>query len=757
MKAHEYAILRETFEHARQSTAAETQKLVDNLHTEHPTVAKRLQRMLAVLEDNRVGTITALSTAEADTATAMIGPYKLLGRIGEGSSGVVYLGQQSSPVHRLLAIKLLHPNQATDGNLRRFELEQQILATLDHSGIVTMVGSGVEERGLPYLVMPLVPGVAITEFCRQEELSIEARVKLFASTCRAVQHAHSHGVIHRDLKPGNILVSMVDGVPVSKVIDFGIAKIADSGGRDATSGTQPIGTLRYMCPEQVLCKQPTVQNDVYSLGAVLYEMLTEMPVNAADSEIAPPSLKSERDIPRELDWIVLKAVAHEPSRRYSTVNELCDDLERFGRGETVAAGPPAKVYRMVRWLRHRLPLAITGGIALATVVMGTGISWNFAVREHEARIKAEDSFDVLAEFLSELDPYVALGKDRQKLREALEASVQRLNQNSNSPNRSSLCRIYGLALANVGDSQRALPLLLEAEAITRHSEISGVQRLNTLMAIVRIYCDDDREQDGRQYLAEIKTIACEQLNDERTCLGAELLRYRVTRHEVPLEELAAHAHKLSTRLGPSDPFTIAAERMSLRKIFSTEKELDSEKRARVRADVTAALRNCRERAERLCGRSHPFVYEDISLEAWGILDGKDGAPKIVAFANELLADTEKYLGRLHRTTILFRGNLALGCSLTGDHERALKENQRALQDAEEYKGKLSEVCEQVRRERIEILQRAGRHDEAIKLAHELDVLRGGNNPEPALILARVYELAGEPDKAAWWWEEYLRR
>ncbi len=767
MKTHEYSLLRESFERARQSTAADVEELLRELRADHPAVAARLERMLALLEDNRIEKRSDLSTVQPDTATAMIGPYKLLGRIGEGATGVVYLGQQSSPVHRLLAIKLLHPNQATDGNLRRFELEQQILATLDHSGIVTMVGSGIEERGLPYLVMPLVPGVPITEFCRQEELSIEARVKLFASTCRAVQHAHSHGVIHRDLKPGNILVSMVDGAPVSKVIDFGIAKIADSGGRDATSGTQPIGTLRYMCPEQVLCKQPTVQNDVYSLGAVLYEMLTETTVNASNSELEvdAPSLSSERDIPRELDWIVLKAVALEPSRRYSTVNELCDELERFVRGQTVVAGPPAKVYRMMRWLRHRLPLAIAGGVALAAVVVGTGMSLNFAAREHEARENAQVKSDFIAEFFAGLDPYEALGLDTTLLRKRFDRAAQKFNTISDPSVRGDLAGIIGLGYAFIGEHLKALPLLEEAESLTRKGEVPDDVRLRTLAGLVRVHCEADHLENGLPYLEEIRSLACVRLNDDRKCLEAKLLEYRV--RKASAVELLALAGELASAIGANDPLTITAERMYARRIFppilpEIEAHREDSKLAREavlaeRAKATAILKTCRERAMSVFGLDHPFVVEDIAMEAWGMLDGELGAGGVVAFASEWLPRTEGSLRPLHRTTMLLRGNLAKAYSLLGQHEEADKESQRALSDADTHWGPISEVCEQIRRGRIEILQRAGRHDDAIAMAHELDELRDKKNPESARILAEVYEAAGRAADAELWWAEFEKR
>lgn len=758
MKAHEYAILRETFEHARQSTAAETQKLVDELHSEHPTVAKRLQRMLAVLEDNRVGTITDLSTAEAETASAMIGPYKLLGRIGEGSTGVVYLGQQSSPVHRLVAIKLLHPNQATDGNLRRFELEQQILATLDHPGIVTMVGSGIDERGLPYLVMPLVPGLAITEFCRQEELSVEARVKLFASTCRAVQHAHSHGIIHRDLKPGNILVSMADEMPVSKIIDFGIAKVTDSGGRDATAGTMPIGTLRYMCPEQVQCKPPTVQNDVYSLGAVFYEMLTEAQIDAAGLEAGAPSLKTAREIPRELDWIVLKAVAHEQTRRYSTVNELCDDLERFGRGETVGAGPPAKVYRMVRWLRHRLPLAIAGGVALAAVVIGTGMTLNFAAKEHEARENAQVKSEFIAEFFAGLDPYEALGLDTTLLQKRFDRAAQKFNTISVPSVRGDLAGIIGLAYANIGEHLKALPLLEEAESLTRNGEVPDDVRLRTLAGLVRVHCEADHLENGLPYLEEIKLLACERLKDERKCLEAKLLEYRVRRASGG--ELLALVKEFETTLGANDPLTITAERMYARRIFPPllpTAEAERTTALAERAKATAILRSCRERAAERFGPNHPFVFEDIAVEAWGILDSDLGAASVVVFAKEWLPLTEKGLGELHRTTILLRGNLATAYSLVGKHKEADSESLRALQDAERNWGPLSEVCIQIRRARIEVLHKAGLHDEIIRLALEADRFGGSEGLHLAQVLARAYGLAGNAERAKAWRAEAEQR
>ncbi len=319
----------------------------------------------------------------------IIGRYKLLQQIGEGGCGVVYMAEQEEPVHRRVAIKVIKLGMDTKEVIARFEAERQTLALMDHPNIAKVLDAGAAESGRPFFVMELVRGIKITDFCDKRNLSTRDRLGLFVQVCNAIQHAHQKGVIHRDIKPSNILVTLSDGVPVPKVIDFGIAKATQQRLTDKTFFTafeQFIGTPAYMSPEQAEMNASGVdtRSDVYSLGVLLYELLTgQTPFEAKsllqsgideirriirDKEPVQPSTRlstlmageladaaSHRHIegPKlihlvrgDLDWIVMKALEKDRTRRYETANGLAMDVQRHLDNEPVNARPPSGTYRL---------------------------------------------------------------------------------------------------------------------------------------------------------------------------------------------------------------------------------------------------------------------------------------------------------------------------------------------------------------------------------------------------------------------------
>jgi WD40 repeat protein/serine/threonine protein kinase len=360
-----------------------------------------------------------------------IGPYKLRELVGEGGMGVVYVAEQSHPVRRKVALKVIKPGMDTKQVVARFEAERQALAMMDHPNIAKVHDGGTTESGRPYFVMELVPGVPITEYCDGERLSVPQRLELFVLVCRAVQHAHQKGIIHRDLKPSNILVTLHDGVPVPKVIDFGVAKAMGQSLTEKTVYTalaQLVGTPLYMSPEQAEMNQLGVdtRSDVYSLGVLLYELLTgttpfdkealggsgleemrrmiredEPPrPSARVSSLGPEALSttSQRRStdPRrisaalhgELDWIVMKALEKDRSRRYESASALATDIQRYLDDEPVLAGPPSTMYKFHKLARkHRAALATAVAIAASLILGTTASAWQ-AVRATTAEAEA---------------------------------------------------------------------------------------------------------------------------------------------------------------------------------------------------------------------------------------------------------------------------------------------------------------------------------------------------------------------------------
>jgi serine/threonine protein kinase/tetratricopeptide (TPR) repeat protein len=356
----------------------------------------------------------------------VIGPYKLLEQIGEGGFGIVFMAEQTQPVRRKVALKLLKPGMDTRQVVARFEAERQALALMDHPNIARVLDGGETATGRPYFVMELVKGVPITEFCDRNNLSVPARLELFGDVCQAVQHAHQKGIIHRDLKPSNFLVTLQDGRQVVKVIDFGIAKALGRQLTDKTVFTgfaQMIGTPLYMSPEQAALSNVDVdtRSDIYSLGVLLYELLTGMtPFDKArlqeadyeemrrilcEEEPAKPSSRlstlgraastvssQRRSNPRllsqllrgELDWISMKCLDKDRDRRYQTAGALAADVRHYLSDEVVEARPPSAWYRFRKFARRKKrALLMAACVFLALAGIAGGLGWS--VRDRAAR------------------------------------------------------------------------------------------------------------------------------------------------------------------------------------------------------------------------------------------------------------------------------------------------------------------------------------------------------------------------------------
>jgi WD40 repeat protein/serine/threonine protein kinase len=384
-----------------------------------------------------------VDAAHTETPGTVIGPYKLLQQIGEGGMGTVYMAEQTQPVHRKVALKVIKPGMDSRQVVARFEAERQALAIMDHPNIAKVFDGGATPSGRPYFVMELVKGVPITEFCDQNHLTPRERVELFVSVCQAVQHAHQKGIIHRDLKPSNVLVSRHDTTPVVKVIDFGVAKALGQALTEKTLFTgvaQMIGTPLYMSPEQAGMSDLDVdtRSDIYALGVLLYELLTgttpfdrerlgkagydEIRRIIREEEPAKPSTRistlgqaastvsaNRQSDPRrlsqlfrgDLDWIVMKALEKDRNRRYETANSLALDVQRYLADEPVQACPPSVGYRLRKFVRRNkralATVALVGVmlfVAAAAVIAGA--LW--AMVEADARAQVEANAKKQLEF-----------------------------------------------------------------------------------------------------------------------------------------------------------------------------------------------------------------------------------------------------------------------------------------------------------------------------------------------------------------------
>jgi serine/threonine protein kinase/tetratricopeptide (TPR) repeat protein len=356
------------------------------------------------------------------------GRYKLIRAIGEGGMGTVWVAEQFEPVRRQVAIKLIKSGRNSSQVVARFEAERQALAVMDHPNIARILdGGSIERVGAPFFVMELVKGVPITKYCDQNRLTLAQRIELFVPVCEAIQHAHQKGIIHRDIKPSNILVAEINGRPSPKVIDFGVAKAVGLSLTDKTLHTvvgAVVGTPQYMSPEQADPHFPDIdtRSDVYSLGVLLYELLTGAPPFSAQQlgraaileilriirEVDPPTpssrLSTDEGLPSisanrsmdparltkmvrgELDWIVMKTLEKDRARRYESASRLAEDLRRFLVGEQVSAAPPSRWYRWQKFVRrHRVMVTAVGVVivGLATALMIAVVSRNAAIEAAE--------------------------------------------------------------------------------------------------------------------------------------------------------------------------------------------------------------------------------------------------------------------------------------------------------------------------------------------------------------------------------------
>ncbi len=364
----------------------------------------------------------------------VIGPYKLLEEIGQGGFGVVFMAEQTQPVRRTVALKVLKPGMDTSQVVARFEAERQALALMDHPNIAKVLDAGTTETGRPYFVMELVKGVPITKFCDEHQLSPRERLALFVPVCEAVQHAHQKGIIHRDIKPSNVLVAAYDGRPIPKVIDFGVAKALGQRLTERTLVTNfggIIGTLEYMSPEQAEFNALDIDTraDIYGLGVLLYELLTgttpltkQRAKEAALTEVLrvireeEPQTPSHRlsastetlasisaqrklepsrltkEIRGELDWIVMKCLEKERTRRYQTANGVARDIQRFLNDEAVEAGPPSATYKLRKFARkHRKLIGAAAAISFVLILASVFSVWQAVLAKRAERTAVEEA------------------------------------------------------------------------------------------------------------------------------------------------------------------------------------------------------------------------------------------------------------------------------------------------------------------------------------------------------------------------------
>nr|WP_261360740.1 tetratricopeptide repeat protein [Aeoliella straminimaris] len=532
-----------------------------------------------------------------------IGLYKLLQQIGEGGMGVVYMAEQTEPIERRVALKIIKPGMDTRQVIARFEAERQALAMMDHPNISKVFDAGVTDTGRPYFVMELVKGTPIIQYCDEHKIPSRERLELFIPVCQAIQHAHQKGIIHRDIKPSNVLVAHYDDTAVPKVIDFGVAKAVDHRLTEKTMFTefgQVLGTFEYMSPEQAKLNQWDVdtRTDVYSLGVLLYELLAgEVPFDrqrlrsAAIDELLriireedPPRpstrVSSSQSLPTiaanrktepkklstlihgELDWIVMKALEKERTRRYDTASKFAEDVEHYLNNEAVEACPPSAAYRFRKFVRRNRPVIGTLVAVAAALVIGASVAVWQAIEadierdraivaeraaEEEARraneeaaradkeanravaeanraerqlARAEEVKQLVSDMLNGAAPAVTLGADPTVLIKILDETAERLEAGEIEDEvvAAELHWIVGRVYSDLGRDEDALEHFKTAVEDYRRLKPNHIDRANVLGQLGNVYRQLTRYSEAEERISEALRLS--RTHDERSIFTA---------------------------------------------------------------------------------------------------------------------------------------------------------------------------------------------------------------------------------------------
>jgi len=604
-----------------------------------------------------------------------IGPYKLLQEIGEGGMGAVYMAHQRAPVRRKVALKIIKPGMDIKEVIARFQAEEQALAMMDHPNIAKVYDAGTTESGRPYFVMELVSGVPITEYADDNNLTTDQRLALLVLVCNAVQHAHQKGIIHRDIKPSNILVTLHDGVPVPKIIDFGIAKAINQELTATTICTglgQMVGTPMYMSPEQAERSGFDVdtRSDIYSLGVLLYELLTgtppfdqeqlkeagldEMRRMIREQEPQRPSTRlstmgeeamaiSERrktspvelshSLRQELDWIVMKALEKDRTRRYETATDFSRDIQRYLNDEPVFACPPSNWYRLSKLTRrNRTAVATTLAIALALVV-GAGVAAGQAYRATKAEQFANDQLAIAR-------AQKRLAKEQEQLADAAAKREHDLRQ--------------------VAESARK-----EAETVTEF--------------LVELFRSPDPEQNGREItVAEMLDDATHRIATEfsqdrplqaklRKAIGETYSALGLPREAISQLEVAYDLYR--NTFGKGHRTTIGAANL----LALARKSVGNYAEARQLAEESATA------ASDAFGLTDELTLESQHIAAMTLIHSPktDSLNKAIEKLIELLPLYQEHFGVEHDKTITLMNDLAYCYGEAGQRQQSIELHEKA--------------------------------------------------------------------------------